>query len=432
MMRFANAFRKIRNFIRHARTHLARGDFSGWLNRLRAQFVFSTTDRQWSITRALPDQSRFAILNGPASTPQAQILARRLHAHGWQAEIVADGPLRFEYDWYFVLLPNALTALPPARKRILWLHGLASPIVDDDLRNFQKSAAILASTPGDIAYLAAHGVAYPQVHHVPMPENEESVQHDTLFTFMIDRFLVAQGFLPLSYVDTMQVPLPSGTTQVALSMPETVVRRIAFEKTLPSSYRLFCGLRRQPGWVGCGLSYRSLARYAIARGLPRLAIMEDDIVLPADFESKIRSVQAFLDARSGQWHVFAGMIAALDAQVTVHAVEKYEDMTFVTLDKMTSMVFNIYESEALRMLAAWNPELERDPVNTIDRHLGGQAGLRVIVTLPFLVGHCEEMQSTLWGGSNKLYSELIRSSEQALMDKVSVFQKEAAISGSAD
>lgn len=431
-MRFANAFRKIRNFIRHARTHLARGDFAGWLNRLRAQFVSSITARQRSMTRALPGHARFAILHGPASALQAQILARRLHAHGWQAEIVADGPLWSEYDWYFVLSPNALTTLPPARKRILWLHGLASPVIDDGLRSFRKSAAILASTSGDIAYLARHGVAYPRVHHLPMPGNEESTQHDTFFTFMFDRFLVAQGFLPLSYVDTMQVPLPSGTTQVALSLPETVVRRIAFEKTQPSSYQLFCGLRRQPGWVGCGLSYRSLARYAIAQGLPRLAIMEDDVVLPADFESKIRSVQAFLDARSGQWHVFAGMIAALDARVTVHAVENYEDMTFVTLDKMTSMVFNIYGSEALRMLAAWNPELEHDPVNTIDRHLGGQAGLRVIVTLPFLVGHCEEMQSTLWGGSNRLYSELIRSSEQALMDKVSAFQKEAAISGAAD
>lgn len=431
-MRFANAFRKIRNFICHARTHLARGDFSGWLNRLRAQFVFSITDRQRPMPQALPGRARFAILHGPASVLQAQILARRLHAHGWQAEVISDGPLRSGYDWYFVLYPTVFTGLPPARKRILWLHGLASPVIGGDLRGFRKSAAVLASTSGDITYLASHGVAYPRVHHVPMPGDEDSAQHDTLFTFMFDRFLVAQGFLPLSYADAMQAPLPPGTTQVALSLPETVARRIAIEKVLPFSYRLFCGLRRQPGWVGCGLSYRTLARYAIAQGLPRFAIMEDDVVLPVDFESRLRSVQAFLDARSGQWHVFAGMIAMLDAQVTVHAVESYEGMTFVTLDKMTSMVFNVYGSEALRMLAAWNPEPERDPVNTIDRHLGGQAGLRVIVTLPFLVGHCEEMQSTLWGSSNRLYSELIRSSEQALMDKVSAFQKEAAISGGAD
>jgi hypothetical protein len=45
--------------------------------------------------------------------------------------------------------------------------------------------------------------------------------------------------------------------------------------------------------------------------------------------------------------------------------------------------------------------------NTIDKYLERQGGLRVVVALPFLVGHGEEVHSTLWGIQNTRYQRLI-------------------------
>ena len=41
-------------------------------------------------------------------------------------------------------------------------------------------------------------------------------------------------------------------------------------------------------------------------------------------------------------------------------------------------------------------------------------GLRVVVTLPFLVGHHEELDSSLWGISNEHYGPLIAQAQARL------------------
>jgi hypothetical protein len=86
------------------------------------------------------------------------------------------------------------------------------------------------------------------------------------------------------------------------------------------------------------------------------------------------------------------------------------------------MVFNIYSETALKALVSWNPENLDAETNTIDRFLGSQGDLRVVVALPFLVGHREEAHSTLWGSSNALYAAMINSSERTLLDKVKAYQ----------
>lgn len=86
----------------------------------------------------------------------------------------------------------------------------------------------------------------------------------------------------------------------------------------------------------------------------------------------MRTVQAYLDAVEGQWDVFTGIIATL------------------------------------------HPDHVDDQTNTIDKYLERQASLRVVVALPFLVGHREEVHSTLWGFQNTQYRDLIAESEQVL------------------
>ena len=259
----------------------------------------------------------------------------------------------------------------------------------------------------------------------PSPEIiSQSIERSSKrFNFMFDRFLVAMNLLSETTVDVTSLPLPSSVSRIALSMPETISRRRIFESNRPQDCAVFDGLRFRPGWIGCGLSYSTLARYAMAHDMGHIMIMEDDVLLPEDFEEKIHIVEKYLFNNKKSWDVFAGVIAALHASAKVVNVENVNGICFVTIDKMTSMVCNIYNRRALGILAAWNPKDHNDQTNTIDRYLENQARLRVVTTLPFLVSHREEVHSTLWGFQNDQYRDMISASEQALRKKVEEFLK---------
>jgi len=234
------------------------------------------------------------------------------------------------------------------------------------------------------------------------------------FYFMFDRALVALGFLPPDKVLEDNLPLPNGATKIALSMPETIRRRRVYEENKPDGYTIFDGLRARPGWVGCGLSYSALAKHAIRQGLKRLTVIEDDVLLPGDFELKMQIVHNYLDKHEGEWDVFAGVVATLHENTEIIRHEQFAGMTFLTLNKMTSMVCNVYSARGMRLLASWDHTNRDDQTNTIDKHLERQSGIHVIVALPFLVGHREELHSTLWGFQNTTYVSLIESSEKKL------------------
>jgi hypothetical protein len=252
------------------------------------------------------------------------------------------------------------------------------------------------------------------------------------FAFMFDRFLVAHHILSYRALLIDPLPLPAQASQMVLSMPETIERRRTFEANRPHDYIVFDGIRFRPGWMGCGLSYTYLARHALLHNHKRLVIMEDDALLPDDFEEKMCIIHAYLDTTAGQWDVFAGLIAKLHRDVQILKVETFQGIQFITIDRMVSTVCNIYGERGLLMLSMWDADNQDEQVNTIDRFLERQTVLRVVVTLPFLVGHREELHSTLWGFANEQYNEMISESERELMAKVQDFILKTSQPKSAD
>lgn len=241
------------------------------------------------------------------------------------------------------------------------------------------------------------------------------------FAFMLDRFLVAMRILPVTHVESMRLPLSGGASTFGLSLPETIDRRKTYNETRPSDCRTFDGIRCRPGWVGCGLSYQALARHALDHGHSRITVMEDDVLLPLEYARTLRVINEYLNAKSGGWDVFAGVIAILHPETRILAVEEYAGHTFVTINKMTSMVFNIYAESALRLLLEWDPTNANAETNTIDRFIENQRDITVITMLPYFVGHREELKSTLWGFENSQYMDMISRSAHELMAKVQEF-----------
>ena len=236
------------------------------------------------------------------------------------------------------------------------------------------------------------------------------------FSFMFDRFLIATGFLESGYVRKMSLPIL--TDKVVVSMPETFERRRkVLANPIFNEWTIFEGIRRQPGWIGCGLSHYVIAQQTLCLGMKRVQVAEDDVVFEKDFSTKIESVHRFLDQKMDSWDLFSGLISDLHADTEVVSVENFEGIKFVTIDKMTSTVFCIYNQKFCQTLTSWNFD-NLDPKNTIDRFIEKLPNIRIVVTLPFLVRQNNQFDSILWGFNNQVYDHMIKESENKLYELV--------------
>ena len=242
------------------------------------------------------------------------------------------------------------------------------------------------------------------------------------FDFMLFRLLLAWRMLSYPQFRALSAPGQAMAPRLALSLPETTTRRQAFELVRPDGVKVFDGLRYSPGWIGCAMGYKYMAERALEQGIPWLEIMEDDVEFRPDHEERRAVVMAYLEENANDWDVFAGLMAEVHPETQVLKVDKVGAQTFVTIDRMISAVCNIYAPKAQRLLAQWDETNQDAQTNTIDRFVQLQGGLRVVVALPFLVGHQEALDSSLWGISNVRYSQLIEDAEAKLGDLVEQWQ----------
>jgi len=234
------------------------------------------------------------------------------------------------------------------------------------------------------------------------------------FEFMTDRFLVAIGVVPANRILGQPVYMVKKSDFYALSLPETIKRRRAIARLLPAGCEVFDGIRHNIGWIGCGGSFSALSRFALENNLTKLTVIEDDVDLPDNFDNVLKEINDYLSDRVSNWDIFSGLMADVHPSAKILSVEEVNGRTYVTINRMTSTVFNIYNRSALEMISQWSP-LNTDPVtNTIDRYLERQSGLRVVVALPFIAGHKEEATSTLWGFENDRYTPMITHAQEQI------------------
>jgi hypothetical protein len=248
---------------------------------------------------------------------------------------------------------------------------------------------------------------------------------DNRFRMFFRRFLLSQRMIGY---DAFQLRAPlypmdlngSGSAQFCLSLPETPERRDLFLQQNRNDFRLWNGLKATPGWMGAALSYRHMFERLVASDVDRAIVCEDDVLFPVDFNERLAIIQRYLDQHD--WDIFSGFVADVHADMTITDVEEFEGQTFVHVDRTVSMVFNIYNRSIMEFLSKWDSSNTDVHGNTIDRYLEGRSRTRAILTLPFLVGHRSDADSTLWGFQNSNYEKLIEKSETLLADKIRDFR----------
>lgn len=240
--------------------------------------------------------------------------------------------------------------------------------------------------------------------------------------FYIGRMLLGLGVIDYKRFDR-RFGIPELKSQsVLLSMPETTIRRNQALTEKDEGTAIFDGLRASPGWIGAAYSYKALAAAAMKSDIRELLVYEDDVDFPPNFPELKATIDAYLASKPGQWDIFSGFIADLHPETKVLDVCERDGVTFVTIDRVVSMVYNIYTRHALHLIARWDDNDRNSATGTIDRYLENTSNLRIVTTLPFSVGHRDDVNSSLWGVHNKEMRSMISISEQLLADRVWEFQ----------
>lgn len=191
-----------------------------------------------------------------------------------------------------------------------------------------------------------------------------------------------------------------------LGLPEYSDRSNAFEEELAKYNKIskFSGLRHQIPWIGCGLSYKYMMKFAQQHGYTDVTICEDDVLLPADLDKKLNSIHAKLNGPDCQWDLFSGHVTDLDQTASVQKNGSDEFFKYINLNKTTGMVFNIYNQSIYDYIIQWDYRNRSLKNNAIDRYIENKSNLAVVTTVPYLVHHKENIHTTLWNRKKDLFS----------------------------
>ncbi len=261
-------------------------------------------------------------------------------------------------------------------------------------------------------------------------ERKEKIKHftnvDNKNNYYLRRYLLSIDKLNFSQyksIFSFEQFQTGDVPRLCLSLSETPFRRKAFFASPSHGFQFFEGIRYRIGWIGCGMSYKYMLSGMLASKAEMGIICEDDVIFPVDYDNKLNKIINHLQSTEAKWHIFAGIIAHLHEDTKVLDVKVIDGIEYIYIDKMTSMVMNIYSRRGMDLISQWDEKNIDAETNTIDRYVESAQDLVVVTTLPFLVGYAEEQQSTLWGFENSQYTSLIKASEKLLAEKVAEFKK---------
>jgi hypothetical protein len=278
----------------------------------------------------------------------------------------------------------------------------------------RAAAWVWAPSLEHVRLLRAAGWPARQIFLMPCAANANQLPGSSLFVdghaaamFYTGRFLLAQASITFKKFSELAAPcLKPLPDTLCLGLPEYTERLDAFLSESLNDITYFPGLRHNVGWIGCGLSYKFMIQLADRDAKPWITICEDDVVLPEDWQDE---VERFVNP-SGPYasakatsDMFAGLITDLTEKTQLLASWLEEARQYIILSEMTGMVFNVYRQPMYEHMLRWDENNFNLKTNAIDRYLTQKSGLRISARIPYLAGHKEGLNSTLWGGSNAGY-----------------------------
>lgn len=248
-----------------------------------------------------------------------------------------------------------------------------------------------------------------------------SQQFDS-FEFYFFRMLLAFDLISFDqFYYTIGQKVNFEKNYICLSLKETIKRTDYFRSVDKQSAHIFPGLRHYKGWVGCGLSYKFLMLRCKQQGFSFVTVCEDDVVFEQNFFTRYENIMTYLQDHA-DWDIFAGLIADYNPATKILKVVSENGEKYAYIDKMTSTVFNVYSERMYDRLIMWDSNNHNADTNTIDRFIQRMNSIRVLSLPQYLVGHAEELDSSLWDFKNSTYNLMIEKSQERFQLAVSCFE----------
>ena len=240
---------------------------------------------------------------------------------------------------------------------------------------------------------------------------------DILQAYHIARFLLEAnliGYEMFRQIALGSIDADSLKRGIVLTLPES--SRYAEAKLLGErlGLSLFHGAKYNPGWRGCALSYKVMGEACNSFNIASLACLEDDCEISTEGYAalvQLRSKATML----GTIDMASGIISDISDCTTVKILEidHISGSLPIQIDRVTSMLCNIYENRCLELLAKWPIDSGIGSMLTIDRWLEIH-NLICITSIPNLANQASNLASTIWGTHNSQQTNMIKQSQERL------------------
>lgn len=434
------------------------------LERAMAIFDYSLTNISYLLEQGVPYQKLFYLPIGPYADYDARLIQKghQLNSDVSPVDVLFYGDTncerrrnyleqlgqRFNVHVASGVFGDELTRLIKNAKVVINLHyyenallettriyevlSLGTPIVSEestDIAEHSHLYEVIDFSPiGDIEAMAKkiERLLSESEYYDLRKQNIASFAHnDIMFDAYFKRYLLANDLIgfdtykrSVDFIPRAEAEIP----KLCLSLTETPTRKQDFLGKPTHGFQVIEGVRHRIGWIGCGMSYKYMLSVLADRNTEVAMICEDDALFPEDFDLKLEKIVSYLKHSNWDWHIFSGIIAHLNEDTEILAVEEVDGTEYIYINRMTSTVMNIYSRRGIEVVSHWDERNVDAQTNTIDRYLESVPNLVVVTTLPFLVGHAEDQTSTLWGFANTQYLDMISESERLLQEKVDAFK----------
>ncbi len=269
-----------------------------------------------------------------------------------------------------------------------------------------------------------------------LPENIKG-EEDELF--WLRRFLFGielisiKGFLDIKPCPPVEPRVVAGSKMVSfvLSLPETPERINIFREDNPSAeFVRITGVKHNVGWIGCAASYRMALEQFSMSNADLLEIVEDDCVLPNDWDCERQKLVRTLTSTRRVWDVYCGLVSDAGDKFKIIDIEIHDDVEVIFFQGMIGMVHNIYKKSVFYQVSKWLPDPADSYKFAIDRCLERNTELVCVTILPFTSKLAPEARSTLWSNAGKnieIYTEVINRSESFIETKIMAFKLKKAM-----
>jgi GR25 family glycosyltransferase involved in LPS biosynthesis len=274
-----------------------------------------------------------------------------------------------------------------------------------DLKNMDETVAFLKYQLQDEVYLK-------NMEHF----ETEKRKLQEISAFYMHKSLVAANAKVSQYIN---YPIDSDVYVLSLTEDNSRLKLFMQQSDIPI-FELFPAVKYKNGFIGCGMSYVTIAHNCLKNNKENVMIIEDDAVLHNNFGKRLDLVKEFLV--TVPWDVLNGYVCCIETIGDIIGYYTYKGETYLKLRKMVGTVCNLYNKRALQRICEYKlHDAKQKPNYHIDRFINFE-DINIIVPYPYLVD-IGVVNSTIMNSNDMVAYKWFKNEERKTSKLIEAFLK---------